>query len=111
MSNKILFGLISATLLSSAFTATVFTHQEGDFIVRAGAVMVAPNESNQDIVTPDLGNLGEFHVDGDTQLGLNFTHMFTDNIGVELLAATPFSNDISIAGQGKGAETKQLPPR
>ena len=40
--------------------------------------------------------------------------MLCDNIGLEVLAATPFSHDIdatgSIAGLGKIAEVKQLPP-
>ncbi|XNM60902.1 OmpW family outer membrane protein [Escherichia coli] len=33
-----------------------------------------------------------------TQLGLTFTHTATDNIGVELLAATPFRDKIGPPG-------------
>lgn len=102
--------LIAATLLAAGFTASVSAHQAGDIIVRAGVVVVAPNESSDDVVTPDLGNLGEFSVSNSTQLGLNFGYMLTDNFGVELLAATPFSHDVSLDGVGKIAETKQLPP-
>lgn len=40
--------------------------------------------------------------------------MLRDNIGLELLAATPFEHNIigtgTLAGSGKIAETKQLPP-
>jgi len=97
--------LIAATLLAAGFTASVSAHQAGDIIVRAGVVVVAPNESSQDVA----GN-GEFIVSIDTQLGLNFGYMLTDNFGVELLAATPFSHDVSLDGVGKIAETKQLPP-
>ncbi|WP_198782895.1 outer membrane protein OmpW [Shewanella putrefaciens] len=97
--------LIAATLLAAGFTASVSAHQAGDIIVRAGVVVVAPNESSQDVA----GN-GEFIVSSDTQLGLNFGYMLTDNFGVELLAATPFSHDVSLDGVGKIAETKQLPP-
>lgn len=97
--------LIAATLLAAGFTASVSAHQAGDIIVRAGVVVVAPNESSQDVA----GN-GEFIVSSDTQLGLNFGYMLTDNFGVELLAATPFSHDVSLAKVGKIAETKQLPP-
>lgn len=97
--------LIAATLLAAGFTASVSAHQAGDIIVRAGAVVVAPNESSDDVA----GN-GEFIVSSNTQLGLNFGYMLTDNQGIELLAATPFSHDVSLAGVGKIAETKQLPP-
>ncbi|WP_165953498.1 outer membrane protein OmpW [Shewanella decolorationis] len=102
--------LIAATLLAAGFSASVSAHQAGDIIVRAGAVVVAPNESSDDVVIPGVGNLGEFKVSNDTQLGLNFGYMLTDNIGIELLAATPFSHDVSLAGVGKIAETKHLPP-
>ncbi len=41
-----------------------------------------------------LGSLGSFNVSNNTQLGLTFTYMATDNIGVELLAATPFRHKV-----------------
>lgn len=66
--------LIAATLLAAGFTASVSAHQAGDIIVRAGAVVVAPNESSDDVA----GN-GEFIVSSNTQLGLNFGYMLTDN--------------------------------
>ncbi|ESE40874.1 Outer membrane protein W [Shewanella decolorationis S12] len=97
--------LIAATLLAAGFSASVSAHQAGDIIVRAGAVVVAPNESSDDVA----GN-GEFQISNNTQLGLNFGYMLTDNFGVELLAATPFSHDVSLKGVGKIAETKHLPP-
>ena len=110
MNKKIVSSMIATALLTTGFTSSVLAHQAGDIIVRAGAVVVAPNESSQNVVTPDLGDLGEFSVGDNTQLGLNFGYMITDNIGIELLAATPFSHDISLAGVGKVAETKHLPP-
>lgn len=97
--------LIAATLLAAGFSASVSAHQAGDIIVRAGAVVVAPNESSDPVAT-----FGEFQISNNTQLGLNFGYMLTDNFGVELLAATPFSHDVSLAGVGKIAETKHLPP-
>ncbi|MFT5705707.1 MAG: outer membrane protein [Shewanella sp.] len=105
MKSNIVSGLIVATLLSAGFTASVSAHQAGDIIVRAGAVVVVPNESS-----PVVANIAEFAVSNNTQLGLNFGYMLTDNIGIELLAATPFSHDISLGALGKIAETKQLPP-
>ncbi|ABV36080.1 OmpW family protein [Shewanella sediminis HAW-EB3] len=105
MNKTIVSGLIAAALLSTGFASSVSAHQAGDIIIRAGVAVVAPNESSQDVA----GN-GEFGVDDNTQLGLNFGYMLTDNIGIELLAASPFTHDISLDGIGKIAETKQLPP-
>jgi len=105
MNKNTVSTLIAATLLAAGFSASVSAHQAGDIIVRAGAVVVAPNESSDDVA-----GKGEFQISNDTQLGVNFGYMLTDNFGVELLAATPFSHDVSLAGVGKIAETKQLPP-
>ena len=105
MNKTIVSGLIAAALLSTGFASSVSAHQAGDIIVRAGVAVVAPNESSQDVA----GN-GEFSVSDNTQLGLNFGYMLTDNIGIELLAASPFTHDISLDGIGKIAETKHLPP-
>lgn len=107
MNKNIVSTVIAATLLAAGFTASVSAHQAGDIIVRAGAVVVAPNESSDNVL-----NLGEFSVDNNAQLGLNFGYMLTDNFGIELLAATPFSHKISLPADGVGeiAETKQLPP-
>lgn len=97
--------LFAASLLAAGFSASVSAHQAGDIIVRAGAVVVAPSESSDPVAT-----FGEFQISNNTQLGLNFGYMLTDNFGVELLAATPFSHDVSLKGVGKIAETKHLPP-
>ncbi|MBU1393254.1 MAG: outer membrane protein OmpW [Gammaproteobacteria bacterium] len=104
MNKNTVSTLIAATLLAAGFSATVSAHQAGDIIVRAGAVVVAPNESSDDVA-----GKGEFQISNNTQLGLNFGYMLTDNFGVELLAATPFSHDVSLGGT-KIAETKHLPP-
>ncbi|WOT04165.1 outer membrane protein OmpW [Shewanella youngdeokensis] len=105
MNKNIVSGLIATALLTTGFASTAFAHQAGDIIVRAGVAIVAPNESSADVA----GN-GEFSVDDNTQLGLNFGYMVTDNFGVELLAASPFSHDVSLDELGKIAETKHLPP-
>ena len=89
---------ITAALMS----ANVLAHKEGDFIIRAGAATVSPNDSSDAVLNnPDLG----FSVDSDTQLGLTFGYMFTDNISFEVLAASPFSHSISVNGLGKIADT------
>ncbi len=105
MRKNIISGLVATALLATGLTASVSAHQAGDIIIRAGAIVVAPNESSEQVAS-----FGEFSVSNNTQLGLNFGYMLTDNIGIELLAATPFSHDISLGDLGKIAETKQLPP-
>ncbi len=105
MNKKIVSSMIATALLTTGFTSSVLAHQAGDIIVRAGAVVVAPNESS-----PVVADIAEFGVNDNTQLGLNFGYMITDNIGIELLAATPFSHDVSLGSLGKIAETKHLPP-
>ncbi|AVI64444.1 outer membrane protein OmpW [Shewanella sp. WE21] len=104
MNKNTVSTLVAATLLAAGFSASVSAHQAGDIIVRAGAVVVAPNESSDDVA-----GKGEFQISNNTQVGLNFGYMLTDNFGVELLAATPFSHDVSLGGT-KIAETKHLPP-
>ena len=103
MDKKIISGIIAAALFSAAGVANA--HQAGDFIVRAGVVTVAPDESSDNVL-----GIGEFDINNNTQLGLNFGYMLTDNIGVELLAATPFSHDVKLPTLGKIADTKHLPP-
>ncbi|MEF1226786.1 outer membrane protein OmpW [Vibrio fortis] len=94
-------------VLSALMSANVLAHSEGDFIVRAGAATVSPNDSSGAVA----GNSSiEFGVDSDTQLGLTLGYMFTDNISFEVLAATPFSHNISATGLGEIADTKHLPP-
>ncbi|MEZ8946601.1 outer membrane protein OmpW [Vibrio sp. 10N.247.311.12] len=94
-------------VIAALMSTNVLAHKEGDFIIRAGAATVSPNDSSGAVL--DNSDL-EFSVDSDTQLGLTFGYMFTDNISFEVLAASPFSHNISVNGLGKVADTKHLPP-
>ncbi|WP_068829050.1 OmpW family outer membrane protein [Pseudomonas sp. BMS12] len=115
-------SLFATSLLALALVAPLAqAHKAGDIIVRAGAITVDPHESSSDIWVGALGTdvAGtKATLDSDTQLGLNFAYMVTDHVGVELLAATPFSHDVGVAGMpgafaglnGKLGELKHLPP-
>ena len=94
-------------VIAALMSTNVLAHKEGDFIIRAGAATVSPNDSSGAVL--DNSDL-EFSVDSNTQLGLTFGYMFTDNISFEVLAASPFSHNISVNGLGKVADTKHLPP-
>ena len=86
--------------------------QQGDILVRVGIAHVAPDADSEPV--PGFGAASKVDVDSATSLGLTLTYMATDSLGVGLLAAWPFKHDIegagSIAGAGKVAETKHLPP-
>nr|WP_097462194.1 OmpW family outer membrane protein [Mangrovitalea sediminis] len=110
--------LAVSALTSLAFSPLATAHDAGDFLIRTGPIVVAPNDSSGHIRITDP-NLGDVQgtgvgVDSDTQLGLSFTYMLRPYLGVELLAATPFQHDIkatgAISGLGKLGSTKQLPP-
>jgi outer membrane protein len=98
--------LVPAMLAASVAQA----HEAGDIIVRVGAAVVDPQESSGDVYVGGANTGLEVGVDSNTQLGLTGTYMLTDNIGVGLLAATPFSHDIELKGVGRFASIKHLPP-
>ncbi|MEB3503782.1 OmpW family outer membrane protein [Pasteurella multocida] len=90
-------GVMAALVADSAVA-----HQAGSVIVRGGPILVVPNTStNHDGF--------KFDVNSNAQLGLTATYMATDNLGVELLAATPFSHEITLGNTLVG-KTKHLPP-
>lgn len=92
--------LVAAALLAPS----AFAHQAGDILVRGGAITVSPNSSGDDVA-----GSGHLNPHSNTQLGLTLSYMVTDNWGVELLAATPFSHSVS-TGLGEVAKVKHLPP-
>lgn len=98
--------------------------EAGDIFVRAGVATVAPDESSGGIAVPALAGVGAYdgnpiagtgvEIDNDTQLGLTATYMFTDSLGLELLAATPFTHkitaDLGALGKVNAGEATHLPP-
>ena len=75
-----------------------------DWFIRVGASSVNPKS--------DTGKLAglDSSMSSNTQLGLTAGYFFMPNMAVELLASTPFTHDVSLAGLGKVGETKHLPP-
>ncbi|MFP1681186.1 OmpW/AlkL family protein [Alloalcanivorax sp. C16-1] len=102
------------TLLGASGVAAA--HEAGSFIVRAGAATVDPREDSGNlkfngVAAPGTGAT----LDSDTQLGLTFTYMLSDRLGVELVGATPFEHEVGVKGLGAGldgklADIKHLPP-
>lgn len=94
-----------ALVAAAAFPVIASAHEAGDVIVRVGTATVRPTAGSDNVL-----GLGSFNINNNTQMGLTFGYMFTDNIGVELLAATPFQHKIGLKSTGTIAEVKQLPP-
>jgi len=115
-------SLLSVALVSLALAAPLaHAHEAGEIILRAGAITVNPKDDSSSVKV-DQGPLaganlgGKATLNSDTQLGLNFAYMITNNWGIELLAATPFEHDVKLKGtalgkaNGKLGSLKHLPP-
>ncbi|WP_039056075.1 outer membrane protein OmpW [Enterobacter sp. Bisph1] len=98
--------LAVAALILSTFSAGTYAHDAGEFFLRAGSATVRPTEGSDNV----LGSLGSFNVNNNTQLGVTMTWMATDNVGIELLAATPFRHRVGTGPTGDIATVRHLPP-
>lgn len=114
---RFIAGLAAVAAGVMGIGTEVRAHDAGEFVVRAGAALVAPDDSSGAIAIAGIGKVGGtgVGVDDDTQLGLTVSYIFAPHWGVELLAATPFEHEISGKGLGgfgvdKIGTTKHLPP-
>ncbi|HBI09041.1 outer membrane protein OmpW [Franconibacter pulveris] len=98
---KFAVALIALSCLSGVASA----HEAGEFFVRAGSATVRPTEGSDNVL-----GMGGFNVNNNTQLGVTLTYMATDNVGVELLAATPFRHRVGLGATGDIATVHHLPP-
>lgn len=82
----------------------------GDWLVRLRALHVNPNDDSGSVSTIPGSSVS---VDSDTTVELDFTYFITRELGLELILGTS-QHDIngggSIAGLGKIAEARTLPP-
>ncbi|MAD46835.1 MAG: outer membrane protein OmpW [Oceanospirillaceae bacterium] len=107
---KLLKTLLASAVAVSAMPALAY--EAGDIIVKAGYINVMPKDNNADAsaVVPDT----DLDVQNDAGLGLTGIYMFTPNIGLEVLAATPFEHEVEADGGALDgatiATTKHLPP-
>lgn len=95
---------LGVAITAALFSAQAMSAEAGDLKLRVGAAGVYP--------TGDSEDLGGAKVEAESawSLGLSLTYMFTDNIGLGVLGAYPFTHDIKLDGAGKVAETTELPP-
>lgn len=108
--------LLAIAVLAATLTPAAFAHKQGDIVLRVGATSVNPDDSSSNIIAggADLGVA--LKVDSNTQLGFNFAYFLTDNVNIEVLAATPFNHDVDFSVRdplGTGTrlgEVTHLPP-
>lgn len=96
---------ISILALTAAVLAgPALAQSAGDWTIGLGLASVMPKDDNGIVAgaTADVGN--------DLRPSITVEYFVRDNIGVELLAATPFKHDVSVGDLGKVGTVKHLPP-
>lgn len=99
---------VSSALFVLPMAASAY--DKGDILVKFGAASVSPESTSDDIDGFIGASVG---ADDEVQLGVSGTYMVSDRLGLELLAATPFSHDITGKDLLDGADIgsiKHLPP-
>lgn len=111
--------LKSIVLAVAALSAASASANWSNLSVNVGAINVAPNDSSSSLnVVEAVAGLPagstQAAVNSNTQLGLTFDYKFNANWTAELVAATPFSHDVSVKGSSVDGlpigSTKHLPP-
>lgn len=110
--NTLKSAALVAAMAATCASAPVSAYEAGDFIARAGWAHLEPDDS-----ADDFSNLPgtSVKVDSADTLGISFSYLVTDHIGVGLLGVYPFTVDIegdkgALANDDKVADTKALPP-
>ena len=103
MSTFILRNTLAAALVFAA--APAFAYEKGDWAFSLGAHQVNPSSNNGTLVG------GALNTDVGSNLGLTFTgeYFFSDQWGIEVLAALPFEHTVKLNGV-EAATVKHLPP-
>lgn len=90
-------------VLLALAAAPALAQSAGDWTVGVGLGYVAPKSDNGLLAGAPTT------INENTRPTLTFEYFIQDNLGIELLAATPFKHTATIAGVDT-ATTKQLPP-
>ena len=98
--------LIATALLTGLACATpVFAQSQGEWTLGLGLANVNPKSDNGDLA----GGTVPTDIDDSTRPTITFEYFVRDNLGIEVLAALPFSHSIESNGVEIG-KVKQLPP-
>jgi outer membrane protein len=100
--------------LAAAFAPTLAQAEAGDWVVRARAANINPNEDS-DLgktvnrnVAPVMSNGAELKVDSNTILEFDISYYFTKNIAAELILATGSKHDVSVSREPGAVVPNQL---
>ncbi|CUH80383.1 Outer membrane protein W precursor [Tritonibacter multivorans] len=96
-------GAVLASTLAVPAVADSSFYSQGSWHFGAGVINVNPKSDNGTVAGADAS------IGSDTAVSLTAEYFIRDNIGIELLAATPFDHDIALGGSHIGS-TKHLPP-
>ncbi|MBB5211102.1 OmpW/AlkL family protein [Microbulbifer hydrolyticus] len=93
---------LTAALLATALSASqcLADYEQGDFIVRVGWGLVAPDDDSEWLRldnTLDLPDTRVYVDDGDSAT-FTGTWLFADHFGLGLLVALPFEHDLDVVG-------------
>lgn len=103
-----------AIALAAGISGSASAYDSGDFILRSGAITVSPDVSSSALALGDVTLDGTAAgVEDGSALSLIGTYMLREHVGLELIAATPFSHDLEVSGLGDTfalGETRHLPP-
>jgi len=93
---------LSAALI--AIAAPAIAQSQGDWTVGVGVGYLDPKSDNGTLAGADA------EIDSSTRPIFTVEYFIRDNLGIELLAATPFSHDVTLSGGTEAGNVKQLPP-
>ncbi len=100
---KTLVALTLSTALAG-LAVPAFAQSQGDWTLGVGVGYLDPKSDNGTIANSDA------EIDADTRPIFTAEYFIRDNLGIELLAATPFSHDITLGGSVDAGSVKHLPP-
>jgi outer membrane protein len=115
--------LSCAILVASSFSAgcfPAFAIETGDWLVRGRVINIKPESSSSDVTSSAAGGSvpnTSVSVDNAYTLDIDFTYMFTPNLGVELLLDLSSEHEVNSEGSllqtlapGNVITTRVLPP-
>ncbi len=102
MTKKLAALTLSTALV--ALAAPAFAQSQGDWTVGVGVGYLDPKSDN--------GTLAGFdaEIDSDTRPIFTVEYFVQDNLGIELLASTPYKHDVTLGGSVDAGSVKHLPP-
>lgn len=100
--------------LAALFSPMVAQAEAGDWVVRARAVNISPNEDSElgktvnKNVAPVMSNGAELKVDSNTILEFDISYYITKNIAAELILATGSKHEVSVSKEPGAVVPNQL---